>query len=312
MMIFEIKRYKKQILAALVVILLGNNSFAQSDALLTQQWFSRINMNPAATGNSDNIDVFILARQQWAGFEDAPETGVFNLHSYFDRIRSGIGLTATYDKIGIGNTTLDTKLAYAFHFNIGSNWLMSLGLSGGVKQRVFDPSKQFFIDETDPEIPYEKISKWSPDVDFGFELSSERFLIGASVTHLLKLPNQGTTEYDAQQYYAYLRYKQPLGQSVALIGGIRGSNFDTKYFLDASLTAMFFDKFWIGGCFRPDNAVAGFAGIQVSFFRLGYAYDYSIGSTASLAKNSHEIMLSLKIGKPKKTINTKSPRFIEN
>ncbi len=311
-MINYIKLIRILAFAILAELALVNCVFAQTDALLTQQWFSRINMNPAATGNSDNIDVFVLARQQWAGFEDAPETGVVNVHSYFDRIRSGLGLTATYDKIGIGNTTINAKLAYAFHFNIGENWLMSLGLAGGAEQRVFDPSKQFFIDANDPDIPYEKISKWSPDVDFGFELSSERFLIGASVTHLLKLPDQTSTSYDGQQYYAYARYKQPVGESVALIAGVRGSNFDSKYFIDANLTAMFFDKFWIGGAFRPDNAVAGFAGIQISFFRLGYAYDYSIGSTASLAKNSHEIMVSLKIGKPKKTVSTKSPRFIEN
>ncbi len=309
-----IKKYRviRRIVATVAICTISGNLFAQSDILLTQQWLSRINMNPAATGNSDNIDVFVLLRQQWEGFENAPETGVVNVHSYFDRIRSGLGLTAMYDKIGVGNNTVNAKLAYAFHFNIGESWLMSLGLSGGVEQRVFDPSKQFFLDESDPEIPHEKISQISPDVDFGFELSSERFLFGASATHLLKLPDQATTKQDAQQYYAYARYKQPLGESVALLAGVRGSNFDTKYFLEGNLTAMFFDKFWIGGAFRPDNAVAGFAGLQLGFFRLGYAYDYSIGSTASLAKNSHEIVVSLKIGKPKRTINTKSPRFIEN
>ncbi len=301
-----------RIVAAVVLSASSPALIAQTDVLLTQQWLSRINMNPAATGNSDNIDVFVLLRQQWSGFENAPETGVMNIHSYFDRIRSGIGLTASYDKIGVGNTTIDAKLAYAFHVNIGERWLLSLGLSGGLEQRVYDPSKQFFIDETDPEIPYEKISQISPDVDFGFELSSERFLFGASATHLLKLPDQGTTKQDAQQYYAYARYKQPLGEKTALLAGVRGSNFDSKYFFEANLTAMFFDKFWIGGAFRPDNAAAGFAGVQLGFIRLGYAYDYSIGSTASLAKNSHEIVVSLKIGKPKRTINTKSPRFIEN
>ncbi len=302
-----------RILCVCLCLFLSHSIFAQTDPLLTQQWLSRINMNPAATGNSDNIDIFVLLRQQWEGFENAPETGVVNLHNYFDRIYSGVGLTATYDKIGIGNTTVNAKLAYAFHFNLGNNWLMSLGLSGGIEQRVFDPTKNFFITDVgiDPAIPTEKLSQISPDVDFGFEISSKRFLLGASATHLLKLPDEGTTMRDAQQYYAYLRYKQPLGESVALIAGVRGTTFTTMYFLDANLTAMFFDKFWIGASYRPDNAVAGFAGFQISFFRLGYAYDYSIGKTASLAKNSHEIMVSLKIGKPKKAINTKSPRFIE-
>ena len=306
------KRIRIRGLVSIVALALTSNVFAQNDILLTQQMISRININPAATGNSDYLNAFVLMRQQWAGFENAPETGVINFHGYFDRIRSGLGLTATYDKIGVGNTSVNAKLAYAYHFNLGENWLMSLGLSGGVKQNAFDPTKQFFIDETDPEIPMEKISQLSPDVDFGFEISSERFLLGASATHLLKLPDQASSAYDAHQYYAYMRYKQPVGESVALYAGVRGSNFDTKYFLEGNLTAMFFDIFWIGGAFRPDNAAAGFAGVQFEFFKLGYAYDYSIGKTASLAKSSHEIVVSIRLAKLKKSVNTKSPRFIEN
>ena len=49
---------------------------AQNDILLTQQWLSRINQNPAATGNSDNIGIFILTHKQLAGFEDTPSTQV--------------------------------------------------------------------------------------------------------------------------------------------------------------------------------------------------------------------------------------------
>ncbi len=304
--------FKKHIIIGILACLPLGKLFAQNDVLLTQQWLSRININPAATGNSDNIDVFVLMRQQWQGFDNAPETQVLNIHNYFDRIHSGLGLTASHDKIGVGNRIIDAKIAYAYHINLGETWLLSMGLSGGVQQRVYDPSEQFFIDGNDPEIPYEKQSKISPDFDFGVEFSSNRFLFGASVTHLLRMPDKETTLQQGQQYYAYASYKQPLGSSVELTPAIRGSNFDQKYFLDFSLTAMFFKKVWIGAAFRPDNAAAGFAGVQISFFRLGYAYDYSIGETANLAKNSHEIMVSLKIGKPKKIINTKSPRFIEN
>jgi type IX secretion system PorP/SprF family membrane protein len=285
---------------------------AQNDALLTQQWLSRINMNPAATGNSNNIDIFVLMRRQWQGFDNAPETQVLNIHNYFDRIRSGIGLTATHDKTGIGNESINAKIAYAFHVNLSADWLLSLGLSGGILQKSFNPGSHYFEDATDPEIPHEKKSQLDPDVDFGLEISSQRFTIGASVTHIARLPDKETTLQAGQQYHAYLSYRQPIGESFDLIGGVRGSNFDQKYFIDASLTALLFKKFWIGGAFRPDNAAAGIAGFQVGFIRLGYAYDYSIGKTASLAKNSHEIMVSFKIGKPQKTINTKSPRFIEN
>ena len=294
-----------------ILMLPINILMAQNDILLTQQWLSRINQNPAATGNSNNVDVFVLMRQQWSGFDDAPSTQVLNIHNYFDRIRSGLGLTAIHDKTGVGDNTINAKIAYAFHINFGENWLLSMGLSGGIIQKTFDPTKHFFIDETDPGIPQEKTSKLSPDFDFGFELTSQRFIIGASATHLSRLPDDETTLKVAQQYYAYASYKQPLGESFDLIAGVRGSNFDQAVFLDYSLTAMLLKKYWIGAAFRPDNAVAGMIGLQAGFIRVGYSYDHSIGKTGSLAKNSHEIMVSLKIGKPQKVIKTKSPRFIE-
>jgi type IX secretion system PorP/SprF family membrane protein len=284
----------------------------QNDILLTQQWLSRINQNPAATGNSNNIDVYVLLRQQWKGFDNAPETQVVNIHNYFDRIRSGLGLTATHDKLGVGYNMTNVKLAYAFHVNLGSKWLLSLGLSGGIIQQSYDPSKHFYIQDSDPELSQmEKESQLSPDVDFGFELSSQRILLGASVTHLYRLPEDQTTLKVAQQYHAYARYTQPLGSSFDLIAGVRGSNFDNAIFYDISLTGLLLKKYWIGAAFRPDNAVAGMVGLQLGFIRLGYSYDYSIGKVNSIAQNTHEIMVSLKIGKPKKAINTKSPRFIE-
>ena len=285
--------------------------FAQNDVLLTQQWFSRINQNPAATGNSDDIDIFILARQQWMGFENAPSTQVLNIHNYFYGIHSGLGLTAIRDETGVGNRMVNAKLAYAYHVNLGEKWLLSLGLSAGMIQNTFDPSGHFFID-SDPLLEtLEKTNRLEPDVDFGVELSSGRLLFGASVTHITRLPDAATTLKLSQQYFGYVRYKQPIGRSFDLITGIRGANFDAAPFVDFSLAGLLLKKYWIGAMYRHDNAVAAMIGMQMGFIRLGYAYDYSIGSAASLAKNSHEIMISFKITKPPKKIHTKSPRFIE-
>ena len=38
---------------------------AQQDLHFTQQIFSRMNVNPAATGNTADVDIFLLGRLQW-------------------------------------------------------------------------------------------------------------------------------------------------------------------------------------------------------------------------------------------------------
>jgi type IX secretion system PorP/SprF family membrane protein len=284
---------------------------AQNDALLTQQWLSRINQNPAATGNSEYLDVYLLMRQQWAGFENAPETQVLNIHNYFRRIQSGVGLTGMHDRLGVGYDAVNVKLAYAFHVNLGSKWLLSLGLSGGVMQTRYDPDKHFTIDREDDDFFNDRTSQLNPDVDFGIELNSQRFRFGASATHLMRTAAKQTTLKVGQQYHAYLSYRHPLGESFDLIGGVRGTNFDGKPYYDVNLTGMLLKKYWLGAAFRPGNAVAGMLGVQIAFLRLGYSYDYSLGDVRNIATGSHEIMVSFRISKPAKEINTKSPRFIE-
>ena len=66
---------------------------AQNDVQLSQQMFSRINYNPAATGLSEDIHLYLLARQQWVGFKLAPQTIVFNGHTFVPWTRSGWGFS---------------------------------------------------------------------------------------------------------------------------------------------------------------------------------------------------------------------------
>ena len=233
----------KNILVFFFMLTLAGVSVSAQDALLTQQWLSRINQNPAATGNSDNIDIFILSRRQWVGFDNAPTTQVVNIHNYFHRIRSGLGLSALLDETGIGNRTINAKLAYAYHVNTSDNWLLSLGLSAGIIQNTFDPSAHFYPDIDPLLATLEKNNFLEPDFDFGIELSSQRFLFGASVTHIARLPDDATTLKLSQQYFGYASYRQPVSHSFDLIVGVRGSKIAETYFVDFSLTAMLLKKY---------------------------------------------------------------------
>ena len=51
---------------------------AQQDLMVSQQIFSRINVNPAGTGNNKGCDAFLLGRIQWAGVDNSPKTGLLN------------------------------------------------------------------------------------------------------------------------------------------------------------------------------------------------------------------------------------------
>ncbi|MDR1552482.1 MAG: type IX secretion system membrane protein PorP/SprF, partial [Prevotellaceae bacterium] len=52
--------------------------------------------------------------------------------------------------------------------------------------------------------------------------------------------------------------------------------------------------FWAGAAYRYDVALAFMAGFEFNLFRVGYAYDHYIKSSADLG-GTHEIMLSVKL-----------------
>ena len=84
---------KKIIVLLSALVASATIAFAQNDFVLTEQLFSRIAVNPAGTGNDENVNIFSLNRFQYAGADGAPFSTLLNVHGYFDKANSGVGLT---------------------------------------------------------------------------------------------------------------------------------------------------------------------------------------------------------------------------
>ena len=295
----EIMSFKRKILSAWLIAACFA-TYGQSDILLTQQWFSRINMNPAATGNSDNINVFLLNRQQWIGFENAPSTNVLNAHSYFNSIQSGLGFSMIYDKRGVSHQTVNAMFSYAYHIDLTEEILLSLGLSGGLFNSNWDPKRHIDPNlpptEIDRELNVDKLSPTSADFHAGTEISAYGFTLGASVTHLLN--SKPDNFKPGREIYGYLRYRRAIDRNFDIAPGIMYRNGNYSNYFDINVMGYYLKKYWAGLSFRPNNSFAAMLGMEYGMFRVGYAYDRSIGTTSSLSLNSHEILLFIRIQKP--------------
>ena len=76
----------KKLLVLIGFLSLGWAVNAQQELLLSQQYFSRINKNPAGIGNVEDVDLFLLGHYQYAGVEDAPKTLLFNAQTFISQI----------------------------------------------------------------------------------------------------------------------------------------------------------------------------------------------------------------------------------
>jgi len=307
---------KKIILSVLLFVSIFT-AYGQ-DFLLSEQWFSRLNRNPAAVGNSQHIELFAMHRQQWVGFSDSPATTLLNAHAFFDKINSGLGLVFFYDTQGIGDKAINAKLAYSYQTMIAKNMLLSFGASGGVMNKSFDPNKLIYEDDNyRPNIQDE--SKTNLDIDLGVEFSMPVFLAGFAVNHVLDNRKEMLNVTTSRQFTGYVRGNIPIAEKFNLAPGLVYNNYtaNAPNFMEFNATLFYNKMLWFGLGTRFDTDVNftmlnAIIGIEWNFFRIGYGYDYSLGELGNFKKSSHEVMLSFRFLKSKpKQAEQRFIRFME-
>jgi len=307
----------KKILALISFLIMCIGINAQQDLLLSQQFFSRINKNPAGTGNVTDLDLFLLGHYNYIEIKGAPKSGIFNVQTFVDRLNSGFGLSLSYDNTGIARSTTNAKLAYAYTLNIGDEMILSLGLGGGIQYSYFDPAKFIWDDPTEWEqgldgVPSTAETTVRPDFDFGIELTTPRFLLGGSVTHITN--NESSTLVAGRHFYGYVRYLFTLSESFDLAPALAYMHRAKVDVLELNVMA-FYDRFiWGGLTYHPDihdkfrtNPVGITLGIEYRHFRVGYTFDWAFGRVSRLSGNSQELMLSYSI--PGKKSSQSGPKF---
>jgi type IX secretion system PorP/SprF family membrane protein len=291
----------KKIILVLIVMCTGgfNCLYTQENPLITQQWYSRINHNPASVGNNDALDIFLVHRNQWTGFKNAPRTTLLNLHTSIDEFSSGIGVSLAYDSENPARNSLLGKVLYSYRINITELSQLSFGLGVDVTNRSVDYNKLTTVTPIDVEKGTEKESRTSFGIDFGLEFVMDGLVLGASVTNLGRKPKNLTTFINGTQYYAYGFYKFPLNDALDLSPTGTYVYGNKEHLLEVGATAFFNDNVWGGVVYRIDNAICFLAGFRFDIFRVGYSYDYHTNDARKFG-STHEVALSIRITKPKR------------
>ena len=307
---------KKHLLLISVLLFVCTALFAQGDFKLSEQMFSRINQNPAAIGNNEKIQIFTAGRMQYVGMglEQTPTSALLNGHYYNEKLKSGFGLSFSYDELGLYNQTINAKICYAYNLDLFEGGLLSLGLSAGVVNKMFDPARHVWRDGGDPLDGAEKTNTTAFDLDFGFEFSYKYLLVGASITHLPSIASDVRTTAAPSHINAYVRGNIPLPEKFNLIPAfaytnigacntgtlISGDNAEKvsigqEHLMDLSVTALYDGKYWFGVGYRVNTAVSFMAGFEWQWLRVGYCYDLSVGPVWDYTSSTHEVMLSFVI-----------------
>lgn len=315
---------KKIISFLYLVLIVKLAAFSQQDPQFTNNMFYKLGVNPGFAGAEGKISGLILNRYQWEGFIGAPKTLIFSAEAAIDAFGSpgGIGLNVVSDELGFEkNTQINFNYAYQKTLGLGN---LGIGLSLGLFNKSINGEWEVPEDNlgiytqpgSDPAIPQGEVSQMAIDAGFGLYLSSNKYYLGASVTHL----NQASIKFsDLASAYMMRHYYLMGGYNIKLsdpLFELRPSFLFksdlASWQMDLNTNIVFDDRFWGGISYRFQDAIALLMGMEMeNGLRFGYSFDLVTSALSRYGFGSHEIFVSYSLDLEKnRNQKYKSIRFL--
>lgn len=308
---------------------------AQQTPLQSQYMQNYYLLNPAATGEEDDIIVKAGYRMQWVGFEGAPATYYLSGHTPLQkpvkgrggrgrnrrgsRKPSGYHAAGGYlygDKAGPINRT-GLNVSYAYHIPINRDITSSVGITAGVQQYLFDANKLNLADNSndlDPVTMGGSRKSLVPDINLGYSIHSSQFFAGLSLAQALGNKIFAFEHSDVEsnsKLYRHLFFSGGYTFAINREFSLAPSTL-VKYTpavpmqADVHLRGIYTfndrrgkiadDKAWLGMSYRTQDALVALVGVHfMERYEFNYSYDLTLSPLKNHSAGSHEITLGLRI-----------------
>lgn len=281
---------------------LSGTMTAQQYPLFSHYVVNSFAFNPAIAGTADMVDIRATYRTQWVGIDGNPETGYLSGHGKLGNLPIGIGGMVFRDSAGKLQRTGGTA-ALTFMQKIGEKTRISVGLAAGF-EKIQLANLSSDLEFTDPVLMNGSGGVGAPTYSAGVHVQSGGFYFGFSVPQIFETDvkfssNNSDQNSLARHYYAMAGYKLPISSKFALEPSVLVKSVKSAPLqYDATLRLFYQNKFWIGGSYRSNAAIAGLIGMRLkNNMMLAYAYDYAVTGLNSVSNGSHEITIGLAFGK---------------
>jgi type IX secretion system PorP/SprF family membrane protein len=304
----------KNIKLILIFMLIAVMASAQ-DAQFSQYYQAPMYLNPGFTGITQGHRVVVNHRLQWPNLPHAFSTYAASYDVSLEKIRSGVGVLFTNNKIGsAGWRSTNISLLYSYKVRLTEEIVFSPGLSFGYGTNGLDRSKIVMGDaleyggsSLDPKLSDVRDQQYM-DFGSGFVLYAKRVWLGASFSHLNR-PNLSvlgeTSRLDMKtsihggvrlDLNTNLRPGRPVYFTPSFIYRMQGSSFSQ---LDLGIN-FHIDPISVGVSYRgkpfsksiaqsvEQDAAILFLGLYLKNLTIGYSYDFTISKLGTATGGSHE------------------------
>jgi type IX secretion system PorP/SprF family membrane protein len=286
--------------AILVSLFLGIALLArgQQRPMFTQYMFNMQVINPAYSAADEAFTLTLAHRQQWTGFEGAPNTQTLTLHTPIRESNTSVGLIVSRDQVGEVLNDRGIWASVAQRVPVGESSWLAAGISGGFSK--FSADYSLLADPTSAADPYfQSESNANLNLGWGVMLFADQYYLGLSSPFFVRQTLRSSAPFPTSESKHFLftaGYVFTVSEFLrikpnGLLKYVKGSP------LEADLNANFLvaDRVWLGASWRSFDSVDFLAQLQIgNNLQLGYSYDMTSTDLRTAQRGTHEFVLKMR------------------
>jgi len=312
----------KKGLLIVVALVLAAGLDAQDLPVYSQYLFNKYLINPAVAGSDGYTSINLTTRQQWTGYQGAPQTyslsfqgrvlkqkyiikdNLFNKRIFKPQTQGKVGLGGTiYSDINglVRRTGFSTS--YAYHIWLDGGTQLSFGLAfTGYHYKIDERQIQF----EDPDEPWMnsdfRKGIFVPDFNFGAYLLNRKFAVGFSAQELMEgFIKAGSTAYNDlkiyRTYYLFGNYDfEPDNKTLIQPSLLVKMSEQLRPQADIGITYSYDNVIWVGATFRTGSAIIANVGVRRDRLFFGYSFDFTLNAIQMSTYGSHEFIVAVRFG----------------
>ncbi|WP_425635780.1 PorP/SprF family type IX secretion system membrane protein [Algoriphagus yeomjeoni] len=287
-------------------------SVAQSRKNISQFSHFQSYFNPGLTGYEGST-VRGFVRNQWSGFEGAPRTFFFSTELDFGELageadpalmgKNAISVNLLHDTYGAFRDN-ELMISYASRVRLTENHNLRLGVGVNYQTIRLDGNAMTTEEQNDPTMGkyFGSFSNMQfLDANIGMALTHRKYYFSYAIHRI----NGGKASsgdnfmegYPAEQFIQ-AGFRETVTPNLAIItNAFFRSRKDLPNVFEMNFKALLMDKVWVGGGHRIDYASNVQAGVLTPKLRIGYLYEFPMGSSYLLPGSTHEFTVTLNLFK---------------
>jgi type IX secretion system PorP/SprF family membrane protein len=300
---------KSLIIFNLILLTISFNTYGQQDAQFAQYFDNTLYVNPAYAGSRGMMNVTLIHREQWVGFNGRPRSTTFSIHSPLRYESIGVGLTMIADEAGpIKQNMFYGDISYRLKFK--NNRKLVFGLKGGMNMINIGLTSLQKVEENDSKLLSNVRNNINPNFGGGIFYHTPSFFFGLSTPKIIEQSYDGSkSNMEKRHYFLVTGGVFPVNQEWKMRPSIQAKFTEgAPLSVDFSLAGIYNEKIWIGGLYRLDAAFAAFVQFQLSpQFKMGMASEFGMQKIRNYNYGTFEVLLSYDFTFKKEGI--RSPRY---